>query len=114
MSDEQKKKPRKVMPFEMTIELRKPIELTGTEKTSVTEINLREPRVSEISLFLKKNERENAVDTVKFLISTISGVPMPVIDKMGATDYYKAQQYLLYFLNPPDEDDAEGNVEASQ
>ncbi|RKF43530.1 hypothetical protein [Paraburkholderia fungorum] len=28
MNEEQKKKPRKVMPFEMTIELRKPIELT--------------------------------------------------------------------------------------
>jgi hypothetical protein len=109
MSEEQKKKPRKVMPFELTIELRVPIVLTGTEKTEITEINLREPNVDEISKFLKKNQKENAVDTVKYLISIISGVPQPVIDRMGATDYYKAQDYLLYFLSPPDEDDPEGN-----
>jgi hypothetical protein len=114
MSEEQKKKPRKVMPFEMTIELREPIKLTGSEETTYTEINLREPNVSQISQFLKKNQKENAVDTVKYLISIISGVPIPVIERIGATDFYKAQQYLLFFLNPPDEDDAEGNVAASQ
>lgn len=110
----EKKKVRKTFPFELTIPLRRSITLgKGDEAVEYAEIALREPTVLEISQFLKKNMTENAVDTVKFLISKISGVPLPVIDKVGATDFYKAQEYLLYFLNPPEEDDPEGNEEAS-
>jgi hypothetical protein len=107
---EEIKKPKKTFPFETTIELRKSITMgSGDDSTVYTEIPLREPNVDEITRFLKKNQKDDPIGSVKFLISAISGVPMPVIDKMGATDYYKAQEYLLFFLTPPDEDDPEGN-----
>jgi hypothetical protein len=112
---EEIKKPRKVFPFEMTIELRNTITLgKGDDATSYTEIPLHEPNVDEIGRFVKKNQKDGGIESMKFMISLISGMPLPVIDKIGAMDYYKAQEYLLYFLTPPEEDDVEGNAEGSQ
>jgi hypothetical protein len=114
MSDD-KKKPKKTFPFEMTIDLRKSITLgSGDNGTVYTEIALREPTAGELGQFFKKTQNASAIDAVKFLISAVSGVPLVVIDKIGASDYYKAQEYLLFFCNPPDEDDPEGNAEGSQ
>jgi hypothetical protein len=109
MSDD-KKKPKKTFPFETAIPLRKSISLgAGDDAVVYTEIPLREPTVDEITRFLKKNQKDDPIGSIKFLITVISGVPAPVIEKMGATDYYKAQEYLLFFLTPPEEDDPEGN-----
>lgn len=109
MTDEVKK-PRKVFPFEMTVPLRKTITLgKGAEATDYDEIALREPNVEELSQFFKNVSKMNPIDAVKTLISTVSGVPLPVIAKMGTSDYWVAQEYITSFCTPPDEDDPEGN-----
>lgn len=103
------------IPDEMTIELAKPITMSGSnDTTTFNEIVLREPTVSELSQFIKKTQKENAVDSMKFLISSVSGVPLVVIDRIGVRDFYKAQDYLILFITPPEEDDPEGNVVGSQ
>ncbi|ASW00136.1 phage tail assembly protein [Paraburkholderia aromaticivorans] len=114
MSDEQKKKPRKVVPDSITIELSKPIILKGTEETEISEIELKEPTLGQLQAFIKRTAKEHAVECMKWLISEISGVPMLALTNIGVRDYYKAQDYLTAFLTPPDEDDPEGNGEGSQ
>jgi uncharacterized protein YjaZ len=114
MREEQKKKPRLAVPDELTIQLSKSVRLTGSEETVVTEISLHEPNVSQLSQFIKKTQKENAVDAMKYLISLVSGLPMPVLDQIGVRDFYAAQDYLILFITPPDEDDPEGNAVASQ
>lgn len=110
MSENPKKKPRKVFPFEMTVELRKSITLgKGDDATEYTEIPLREPNVEELTQFFKNVGKMNAIEAVRALISAVSGVPISVIAKMGTTDYWTAQEYVTSFCTPPDEDDPEGN-----
>lgn len=106
---EEKKKPRKEVPDELTITLSKPIKLTGTEETVITEISLHEPNLSQLSQFIKKTQKETAVESMKYLISIVSGLPMPVLDQIGVRDFYKAQDYMIAFITPPEEDDPQGN-----
>lgn len=106
---------KKEIPDELNIELSKPITLgNGSESTVYAEIPLHEPTVSQLSQFIKKTQKENAVDSVKFLISIVSGVPLPVIEKIGVRDFYKAQDYMMLFITPPEGDDPEGNAAGSQ
>lgn len=112
MTDESKK-PRKPIPDELTISLSKTITLKGTEETVITEISLHEPNVSQLSSFIKKTQKENAVDAMKHLISVVSGLPLPVIDQIGVRDFYAAQEYMILFITPPEEDDPEGNAAGS-
>ncbi|MFM0243783.1 phage tail assembly protein [Paraburkholderia sediminicola] len=114
MSEERKKKPCMPVPDELTIQLSKSITLRGTEETVITEISLHEPNVSQLSQFIKKTQKENAVDAMKYLISLVSGLPMPVLDQIGVRDFYAAQDYMILFITPPDEDDPEGNAVASR
>lgn len=103
------------VPDELTIELAKPITLSGGgDDTVYTEIVLREPNVSQLSQFIKKTQKENAIDSMKFLVSIVSGVPLPVIDRVGVRDFYKAQDFMIVFITPPEKDDPEGNVPGSQ
>lgn len=113
MSDE-KKKPRKVVPDTLTIELSKQIILNGTEEKVISELELREPTLGQLQAFIKRASKEHAVDCMKWLISELSGVPMLALANIGVRDYYKAQDYLTEFLTPPEEDDPEGNAEGSQ
>ena len=106
---EENKKPKKEIPDELTITLAKPIKLKGTEDSEVSEISLHEPNLLQLSQFIKKTQKENAVDAMKYLISTVSGVPMVVLDLIGVRDFYAAQEYMIAFITPPDEDDPEGN-----
>lgn len=109
MTDEAKK-PRKEVPDEMTVELAKAITLgKDADAMAYTEIPLREPTVSQLSQFIKKTQKENAVDSMKFLISIVSGVPLPVLEHVGVRDFYKAQDYMIAFITPPEEGDPEGN-----
>lgn len=109
MSEDKVKKPRKEVTDELTITLAKPVKLKGTEETEVAEISLHEPTLSQLSQFIKKTQKETAVESMKFLISIVSGVPMVVLDQIGVRDFYKAQDYMIAFITPPDEDDPEGN-----
>lgn len=102
------------VPEELTIELSKPITMSdGKDDDVYTEIVLREPRLEELSQFIKKAQKETAVDAMRFLISAVSGMPMPVLNKIGVRAFYQAQNYLFKFITPPDEDDPEGNAEGS-
>lgn len=113
MADDKKK--RKPVPDELTIPLAKEITMSGNGDEAVyTELCLREPTVSQLSQFIKKTQKENAVDSMKSLISAVSGVPLPVLEKIGVRDFYAAQEYMIAFITPPDEDDPEGNWGGSQ
>lgn len=102
------------IPDELVIELAKPITLKGGgDDTVYTEIVLREPTLEELSLFIKKAQKENAVDSMRFLIGMVSGVPVGVLNKIGVRDFYAAQEYLIAFITPPDEKDPEGNAAGS-
>lgn len=105
---------KKEIPDELTIQLSKKITLKGGEETEFTEISLHEPTVSQLSSFIKQTQKQNAVDAMKFLISIVSGVPLPVIEHFGVRDFYKAQDYMIAFITPPEEDDPEGNAVGSQ
>ena len=76
-------------------------------------IHLKEPTIDQLSKFVNKIKTENAIESMKYLISIISGVPLPVLSKVGVRDYYKAQDYLSAFISPPEDGDPEGNVEGS-
>lgn len=102
------------IPEELTIELANSITLgDGKDDNVYTEIVLREPRLEELSQFIKKAQKETAVDAMRFLIGAVSGVPMPVLNKIGVRAFYQAQDYLIKFITPPDEDDPAGNAEGS-
>lgn len=110
--EQNEKKPRKIQPATITIELSEPITLSGKDGDTVhTELDLREPNLRQIKAFVKMAPTKGALEALQTLISEQAGIPMLGIDKISARDYYKAQEYLLFFLTPqePDEDNAEGN-----
>ncbi len=102
---------------QMTIELSKSVSLKGGgDETVYSEISLHEPTVSQLSQFIKQTQKanSNAIESMKFLISIVSGIPLPVIDLVGVRDFYKAQDYMIAFITPPEGDDPEGNAGGSQ
>ena len=104
-----------VTPNEMVVELSRPVTLgSGDDATEFSEIRLQEPTVDHLCQFVRKTKTETSVDAMKFLISIVSGVPLPVLGKVGVRDFYKAQSYLIAFISPPGEDDPMGNVEGSR
>ena len=114
MTDQPKKK-REPAPDEITIQLSKPIVLKSNgDEEHITELNLREPKLGQLTMFVKKASKEGALECMRWLISEISGIPMAALNEIGTRDYYKAQSYLTEFLTPPDEDDPEGNAAGSQ
>jgi hypothetical protein len=109
MADDNKKR-REPTPDTLTIELSKSITLGGGgDDTVYTEIVLHEPNLEQLSNFIKKAGKDGALEAMKSLVSAVSGMPLPVLAKIGVRDYYKAQSYLTEFISPPDEDDPEGN-----
>ncbi|KVS52254.1 hypothetical protein WK39_26710 [Burkholderia cepacia] len=112
---ENEKKARKVQPATITIPLSEPITLSGKDVDTVhTELELREPNLRQIKAFVKMLPTKGALEAFQTLISEQTGIPVLGIDKISARDYYKAQEYLSFFLTPPDEDDPEGNEVGSQ
>lgn len=109
MTDQPKKK-REPVADETTLQLSKPIILKGKDdEEHITEINLKEPTLGQLTMFVKKTSKESALDCMRWLISEISGIPATALNEIGTRDYYRAQEYLTAFLAPPDEDDPEGN-----
>lgn len=110
-----KKKQREPAPDEISIPLSKPIVLKGTNgEEHITEINLKEPTLGQLTMFVKKTSKESAIECMRWLISEISKIPQVALNEIGTRDYYKAQEYLGEFLAPPEEDDPEGNEVGSQ
>ncbi|PXX49371.1 phage tail assembly protein [Aquitalea magnusonii] len=83
------------VPDELTIELRKPVELAG-ETTYVLE--LREPTVDELDRFMKALDKHGPIEATKLLISAVSGVSVAVLGKVGARDFKTAESYLSNFF----------------
>lgn len=111
MTQEPKKKKREPVPDTLTIPLSRSITL-GDDKgdsTVYTEIELKEPNLDQLSSFIKKAAKDGGLEAMKWLISSVSAVPVNVLAKIGVRDYYKAQAYMTEFITPPDEDDPEGN-----
>lgn len=105
----------KIVPDELVIELSKTLTLgSGDEAVEYSSLRLQEPTVEQLSQFVRKSKSENNFDAMKFLISIVSGVPLPVLSKVGIRDFYKAMEYMTSFISPPAEDDPEGNGEGSQ
>lgn len=113
--EENEKKHRKIQPATITIELSEPITLSGKDGDTVhTELELREPNLRQIKAFVKMAPSKGVIEAFQALISEQTGIPTLGIDKIAARDYYAAQEYLSFFLTPPDEDDPEGNAAGSQ
>lgn len=110
------KKPRKIQPPLISIELEDPIKVkvTGGDEEVVTELSLCEPTLEQIETFLKVAASKGPIKAVRALISEQAKVPDAGLGKIKARKYYRAQEYLLFFLSPLDEDDPEGNGEGSQ
>lgn len=102
------------MTTEITIELSRTITMVhGTDSTQYTEIRLTEPTVDQLSQFVHRTETETSIDAMKFLISIVSGVPLPVLGKVGVRDFYRAQAFLIGFIAAPEEADPMGNARDS-
>ncbi|MBG0879430.1 phage tail assembly protein [Burkholderia sp. 9775_39] len=113
--EENEKKPRKIQPSTITIELSEPITLSGKDGDTVhTELELREPNLRQVKAFVKMAPTKGVIEAFQALISEQTGIPVLSIDKIAVSDYYKAQEYLSFFLTPPDEDDPEGNEGGSR
>ncbi|WP_205191283.1 phage tail assembly protein [Burkholderia sp. LMG 13014] len=113
--EENEKKPRKIQPATITIVLSEPITLSGKDGDMVhTELELREPNLRQVKAFVKMAPTKGVIEAFQALISEQTEIPVLGIDKISASDYYRAQEYLSFFLSPPDEDDPEGNEAGSR
>lgn len=107
-------KAKEPIPEELTILLKRSVTLGGKDDETVySEIALREPNVDQLCQFVKRLQKETAVDAMKFLISVVAGVPLPVLNRIGVSDFYQAMEYMKLWVSPPDEDDPEGNAGGS-
>ena len=100
----------KIVPDELDVQLSKTITM-GEETFDV--IHLKEPNLGQLSQFFRKIRAGEELDAFKWLISAVSGIPLPVIEKIGARDFWKAEKYLEAFITSPDESDPSGNVGGS-
>ncbi|MEX3635952.1 phage tail assembly protein [Paraburkholderia sp. BR14320] len=105
------------IPDELTITLKRPVTMSGKDggdSTVYAELELHEPNVDQLSQFVKRTQKETAIDAMKFLIALVSGVPQPVLNRIGVSDFYQAMQYMTRWVSPPAADDPEGNAAGSQ
>lgn len=101
--------PKKEIPDELTITLRKAITLgQGADAETFTEMLLREPVVEELLTF-NKDSAKDAGDALRKLIAKISTLPIAVVNRVGARDFTKASNYLTSFMN--DDEDESGAEE---
>jgi hypothetical protein len=82
------------LPEELVITLRKPIILGGETYDTMT---LREPEAGQIDK-VSKTAAGNAYGSNLQLIELVSGLPRPVVNKIGVRDVNKALAYLLGFM----------------
>lgn len=76
---------------ELVIPLRKPVTHAGE---TYTDLALREPTGGD----LKAAEKFTGFESDIVLIAMVSGVPKPAVEKIGARDLKKAQEYLAGFM----------------
>lgn len=104
--------PKKEIPDELTITLRKPVTLgQGSDAETFTELALREPMVEE-TLAFNKDSAKDPGDALRKLIAKVSGVPIAVINRIGTRDFTTAANYLTSFM-AADEDEVGAEDEES-
>ncbi len=97
--------PKKEIPDELTITLRKAITLgQGGDAETFTEMVLREPVVEEVLAFNKESAKD-AGDALRKMIAKVSSLPIAVINRIGARDFTKAANYLTSFMAEEDAGD---------
>jgi Phage tail assembly chaperone proteins, E, or 41 or 14 len=107
----------KDIPEELTITFAKPIEMSGKDgrdKTVYSEMTLREPKLAELTRFVKKAESESGIEAMRFLISMVSGIPLVILDEIKTSAFYEAMNYMTLWVTPPEKDDPEGNAGGSR
>ncbi|WP_238911934.1 phage tail assembly protein [Achromobacter xylosoxidans] len=105
--------PKKEIPDELTITLRKPVTLgQGSDAETFTELALREPIVEEVLAF-NKDSAKDAGDALRKLIAKVSGAPIAVINRIGARDFTTAANYLTSFMAGDEDEASEEDEETS-
>jgi len=85
---------------ELTVILHKPI--TRGSADTVTELKLREPSAGEISKSDQAAKRHgSSIAGELMLISLVSGIELPFVEKLCARDYHAASEFLNAFFNVP-------------
>jgi len=84
------------IPEALTMPLRKPVKI-GDQIYEA--LNLREPTAGECSKMARKAETDPTGALID-LISMVSGIAPPIIEKIGVRDMREAGQYLAVFTNP--------------
>jgi hypothetical protein len=83
--------------YTKTITLREPIQLKKNGPIYKT-LELRKPTNAEIiRMALKGFGDPTGVRAISQLISDVSGVPLPVIEKLGLSQWTEARDFLLSF-----------------
>lgn len=85
------------MEYEKTIVLREPIQLTK-DGPVIEELKLEEPTAGQLERMAQKTAASNEVAGINQLISDVSGVAMPFINKIRATEWTEAKEFLLGFI----------------
>ena len=78
-----------------TIVLRKPVKL-GSQ--TIDHLDLREPTALEVSKAQQESMRNGGLSSDILLIAQVSGVPVPVVEKIGIRDVREASDFLATFL----------------
>ena len=81
-------------PDELVITLRKPV-VVGDQVCDT--LNLREPTAGEFEKFAKLAST-NAAGAILALISWVSGVAPPIVQKIPVRDMTRASEYLMGFM----------------
>lgn len=80
---------------EYTLPLRKPL---TTAKGDVQVLELREPTAGELDKFTRA-QKDGPIAAVLTLVSLVTGIEKPFLDKLGTRDFNAAAQYLSGFIN---------------
>lgn len=68
-------------------------------KQAWASIELSEPSLDQVDRFYKLQEAKGGLMAMGNLISELSGIPVPLINRLSFTDYKRCEGYLLGFLN---------------
>jgi len=68
-------------------------------KQAWASIELGEPSLEQVDQFYKLQEAKGGLMAMGNLISELSGIPVPLINRLCFTDYKRCEGYLLDFLN---------------
>ena len=83
------------LPSTLTVTFKEP--LKNKANAEVTQINLREPTVGELSEFFAANA--TAMEQMMALIAKVGSNPLYVVRQMLVSDYNQCRDYLMGFIN---------------